>query len=126
MFEPPAFRDGVEVVEAMLECDWAWRSRRRVAVPAAEASDDPGCPGEASPTVWVDLQGGFAFVLGVESGKCDNFVVGKDEAGRFGVLTVPGLGELKGDGGRLDGYCGKLQQPLGGVELTILDPQPLL
>ena len=126
MFERPSFRDGMEVVEAVLECDRAWWSRRRVAVPSAQTSDDPGCPGQASAAVRIDLQRGFAFVLAIESRQRGHLAVGKDEAGGFGVPAVPGLGELKCDGGGLDGDCGKLEQPLGGVELTVLEPQALL
>src|SRR6266550_8748255 len=45
--EAPSCGSGVEVFETGFEGDWTWRLGRWVAIPAAEAADNPGGPSEA-------------------------------------------------------------------------------
>src|SRR6202000_3167512 len=46
IFEAPSSDGGVEVFEAVLHGDGTWRLGRRVTVPAAEPTNDPGGPRE--------------------------------------------------------------------------------
>src|SRR6202158_6185178 len=62
IFEAPSYRDGVEVFEAVLHGDGAWRFGRWIAVPAAEAADDPSGPGKAVGR----MRGPEPFTLGLE------------------------------------------------------------
>src|SRR5882762_8243827 len=65
--EVPSAIDCIELLEASAHGDWSWRLS--VAVPSTEASDGPGCPGEAVAGMGVLLALGFAFEGGAEGGK---------------------------------------------------------
>src|SRR5260370_26032261 len=64
--ESPSVRQEAEFVDAGFESYGAGRSRRWVSIPAAEASDQPGCPSQAAPRMRVLLPQCPAGVLRVQ------------------------------------------------------------
>src|SRR5258708_33729434 len=65
-FEMPPTIDCIELLEAASNGDWPWRLA--IAVPTAEARDDPGGPCEAAGGMGVLLAQGFAFGGGAKGG----------------------------------------------------------
>ena len=72
IFEAPSYGDGGEVFEAALHGDGTWRFGGWIAVPAAEAANDPCGPSKA--VGWMGVLEPFAlgFEILVEGGeRCD-------------------------------------------------------
>src|SRR6266480_2477043 len=123
--EAPSCGSGVEVFEAMPHGDGAWRFGRWIAVPAAEAADDPGRPGEAIGRVRVFQPFALGFEILVEGGeRCDLVdIEGKPDG--LMVTAITRLQELDGDDRRLGGDRDQLEQPLGGADLAVFKPEAL-
>jgi hypothetical protein len=96
--KPPATVDGVELFHAALLGDWP--RRLVVAVPTAQASDDPACPGSASAWVGVLLPAGLALERRDERLDGVDFRLGEDGECRQLMFTVTLLGKLDVDAGR--------------------------
>src|ERR1700687_2227051 len=117
IFEAPSYRDGVEVFEAVLHGDGAWRFGRWIAVPAAEAADDPSGPGKAVGRMRVPEP----FTLGLEilvegAERCDLVgIEGKPD--RLIAATIARLQELERNDRRLGGDRDQLKEPVGGGAL---------
>src|SRR6266446_4938046 len=74
IFEAPSDSDSVEVFEAVLQGDGAWRFGGGIAVPAAKAADDPGGPGEAVGRMRVPKPFTLGFEILIEGGECGDLV----------------------------------------------------
>jgi len=92
----------MEVFEAVFEGDGTWRLGRWVAVPPAEAADDPCGPGQAVGRVRVFQAFALGLKLLVEGGKRVDFV-SVEGNGRDLPTAIARLQELDGDDGRLGG-----------------------
>ena len=92
-----------------------------MAVPAAEAADDPGGPGKT--VGWMRVP--EALALGLEilvegDERCD-FVDVKGKPDGLMTAAIAGLQELKGDDRRLGGDRDQLEEPVGGGDLAIFE-----
>jgi hypothetical protein len=96
--KPPAAVDGVELFHAASHGDWP--RRLIVAVPPAQASDDPACPGKASARVGVFLPVGLALERWDERLDGVDFRLGEDGQCRQLMFAVTLLGKLDVDAGR--------------------------
>src|ERR1700688_1222887 len=105
--------------------DGAWWPGRWIAIPPAEASNDPGGPREAMLGMWVFLEHGFAFDAGVERIEHSDLVVCEADGGGFDTMPIAGLVELEDDGSTLGGDCGKFDEALSGGKLTVFEPEAL-
>lgn len=93
--EAEALCDGVESAQTADEGDGAGRTLFCVAVPAAEAGDAPGRPGEAASGVRVLLFLGLAFQLAGQRLHDGDFSGLEDARGRKGRAgLVPAVDEL--------------------------------
>src|ERR1700687_680424 len=125
IFEAPSYRDGVEVFEAVLHGDGAWRFGRWIAVPAAEAADDPSGPGKAVGRMRVPEP----FTLGLEilvegAERCDLVgIEGKPD--RLIAATIARLQELERNDRRLGGDRDQLKEPVGGGDLAVFELEAL-
>src|SRR5215475_5241839 len=122
--EAPADRDGMEVFETVFEGDWARRLGRRVAVPATQAADDPGGPGEAVRLIRVLQSFCPGLELSIEDGQGGNLVGGEDQMDRL-LAAVPCLQELDGDDGGLGGDGNQFEEPVGGTDFTVFELEAL-
>src|SRR5208282_2217557 len=121
--EMPSKIDCIELLEAMADGDRSWRLA--VAVPAAEAGDDPGSPGEAVERMGVLLTLGFAFEGGAKCGERFDLRLGESGGGGQTIAAVALLDELDGDGRGFDCGGGELDQALGAGELAFLQVEAL-
>src|SRR5439155_11019691 len=125
IFEAPSNSDSVKVFETVIDGDGAWRFRRGIAVPAAEAADDPGGPGEAVGRMRVPEPFTLGLEILIEGGeRCDLVgIEGKPD----GLMTtaVARLQKLDGDDGRLGSNRDQLEEPVGGSDLAVFEPEAL-
>src|SRR5271157_645662 len=121
--EYPTFGDGMEIFETPPQGDWSRRLGRRIAVPAAEAPDDPGGPGQAVALVRVLLQRRLAFDLAVEPVEHGDLRLAEGNFGWLATLAVARLHQLQGRRRGLGGNGGEPDQALGGGELAVLELQ---
>src|SRR4051794_35157485 len=115
----------MEVFETMLHGDGTWRFGRWIAVPAAEAADDPGGPGQAVRRMRVPEPFTLGFEILVEgSERCD--LVGIEcELDGLMVTAIAGLQKLDGDDCRLGRDRDQLEEPVGGGDLAVFEFEAL-
>src|SRR6516225_1543482 len=101
------------------------RLGRGITIPAAEAPDDPGGPGQAAWVVRVLLQRRLALDLVVESVEDGDLRLAEGDLGRLAALAVARLHQLKGYGRRLGGDGGELDEAFGAGKLAVLELQTL-
>src|SRR5256885_13987551 len=122
--QPPCLCIVLEADPAVMHGDGTGRSFGGIALPAAEASDDPGEPGEGSGWMPVGLCDGRAFELAMQA------VDEGQEVGIDGVEGGPRAAVARGDQlhdpGRGDGcQSDELGERRGAVDLTGLDVETL-
>src|SRR5438093_9815729 len=115
----------MEVFETMFEGDWAGRFGRWIAVPSAEAADDPGGPGEAVGWIWVPQALALGLEVLVEGGKGCDLVCLKGKPRWLLSTTIARLQELDGDDRRLGRDGDELEQAVGGGDLAVFELEPL-
>ena len=125
IFESLSYGDGVEVFEAVFEGDGTWRFGRWIAVPTAEAADDPGGPGKAVGWMRVPETLALGLEILVEGGeRCDLTGI-EGKADGLMAVSVARLQELDGDDRSLGGDRDQLEQPVGGGDLAVFQLQTL-
>src|SRR5215204_2620068 len=123
--EAPSDRDGVEVFETVFHGDWTWRLRGGIAVPAAEAADDPGRPSEIVRWMWVLKPLASRFDILIEGGERRDLVRIESEVDRLLAAAIPRLQELDSDNRGFGGDGDELEEPLGSGDLTVFEPEAL-
>jgi hypothetical protein len=115
----------MEVFDAVFHGDGPRRFGRGIAVPAAETADDPGGSGK---TVWR-MRVPEPFTLGLEisvesSERCDSVGI-EGKPGGLVTTAVAGLKELDCDDRRLGSNRNQLEEPVGGSDLAVFEPEAL-
>jgi len=123
--EAPSDHDGVEVFETVFDGDWTRRLGRWIAVPAAEAADDPGGPSETVGRMWILEPFAFGFDILVEGGEGCDFVRIEGEVDRLLAAAIPRLQELDGNDGGFGSDGDELEEPVGGGDLAVFEPEAL-
>src|SRR5439155_22963615 len=123
--EPPSLGQEAKFVDADFESYGAGRSRGWVSVPAAEPSNQPGCPGEAALRMRVLLPRCPAAVLGVQRIEGAEFIGRKGNRSRLTAAPVPGLKQLQGEHRGMSGNGDEFKQSLGGLDLAVFEAQSL-
>src|SRR5205085_9961956 len=116
----------MELLETIFERDRAWRLGGGIPIPATELCDDPGGPAKACFWVGIFLERCPAFELGVEAVEQGDFICRERYGGWLGGGSVTRLKQLQGDDGGLGRDGGELDQPIGGLDLTVFESQALL
>src|SRR5881397_4232869 len=116
IFESPSYRDSMEVFETMFEGDWAGRFGRWIAVPSAEAADDPGGPGEAVGWIWVPQALALGLEVLVEGGKGCDLVCLEGKPRWLLATTIARLQELDGDDRRLGRDGDELEEAVSTIQ----------
>src|SRR5918994_2304970 len=113
----------MEVFETVFHVDRTRRLGRGIAVPAAEAADDPGGPSET--VRWMRILEPFAsgFDILIEGSERRDLVRFEDEVDRLLAAAVPRLQELDGNDGGLGSDGGQLEEAIGGGDLTVFEPE---
>src|SRR5258708_5378154 len=117
-FEMPPTIDCIELLEAASNGDWPWRLA--IAVPTAEARDDPGGPCEAAGGMGVLLAQSFAFEGGAKGGEGLDRRRCEGGGGGQAIAAITLLDELDGDGCGFDGGGGELEEAIGAGDLAFL------
>src|SRR2546421_9546601 len=126
IFEAPSGDHSMELLETIFERDRAWRLGGGIPIPATELCDDPGGPAKACFWVGIFLERCPAFELGVEAVEQGDFICRERYGGWLGGGSVTRLKHLQGDDGGLGRDGGELDQPIGGLDLTVFESQALL
>src|SRR5215213_766135 len=123
--EAPSDRDGVKVFETVFHGDWTRWLGGGIAVPAAEAADDPGGPSET--IRWMRILEPFAsgFDILIEGSERRDLVRFEREVDRLLAAAISRLQELDGNDGGFGSDGGQLEEPIGGSDLTVLEPEAL-
>src|SRR6266404_3307081 len=119
IFEAPSDSDSVEVFEAVLQGDGAWRFGGGIAVPAAKAADDPGGPGEAVGRMRVPKPFTLGFEILIEGGECGDLVGIEGKPDGLMTTAVARLQKLDGDDCRLGSDRDQLEESIGGSDLAV-------
>src|SRR6266404_6079888 len=125
IFEAPSDSDSVEVFEAVLQGDGAWRFGGGIAVPAAKAADDPGGPGEAVGRMRVPKPFTLGFEILIEGGECGDLVGIEGKPDGLMTTAVARLQKLDGDDCRLGSDRDQLEESIGGSDLAVFQLEAL-
>ena len=93
-----------------------------VAIPAAETTDDPGSPSQAVRRMRVPEPFAPGFEPLIEGSKCGDLACVEGNMGGL-LATVARLQQLDGDDGGFGGDGDQLEEPLGGADLAVFEPE---
>jgi hypothetical protein len=92
--ERPACRHGSENVKTVLEGDWAGRLGSWISIPAAEAGNDPGSPGQGAVGIGIVAVLCWFVVISVEEIKYNTFFSGEHGGRGQRAVSIACMGEL--------------------------------
>src|SRR4029453_6553362 len=96
-----------------------------LAAQPAEAADDPGGPSETVGRMWVLEPFAFGFNILVEGGERCDFVRIEGEVDRLLAAAIPPLQELDWNDGGFGSDGDELEEPVGGGDLAVFEPEAL-